>query len=128
MIGLGAIHPARSQNEADTARPACAALNTALLLAAKSGDASPRLASPVLGAGVLVPLTEQLFLAAKQGGGETPKEWGEEAWAILSGLGRRLEKNGAPLSYEAAEAEIITLAAHFNQERLPLLRALGVTA
>lgn len=127
LLGLGVVHPARSEEEAATARPACAALNAALMHAAKAGEAAPRLASPVLGAGVLVPLTEQLFLASRQGGGESPKEWGEEAWGVLSGLGRRLEKDGAALPYEEAETEMIALAERFAQDRLPLLRALGVT-
>lgn len=131
LAGLGAIHPARATAEA---RTRCHALNMRLLGEARAGEGTPCLASPVLGAGVAVDGPDQLFLASFAGagaaggetGGATPREWAEDAWAVLAGQGRTLTKDGAALSYEQAEDEMTALAERFAAERLPVLRALDV--
>lgn len=127
LAGLGVVHPARDEAAARAARVRCDAFNARMLNGAKAGDSEAWLASPVLGAGLAVSGLEQLFLASLRDGGRGPREWGEDAWAVLSGQGRKLNKDGEELSYEQAEAEMAALAGTFADQRLPFLRALGVT-
>lgn len=134
LAGLGVLHPALPEAETAKARPRCHALNARLLHDARAGEFAPALASPVVGAGVAVDGVDQLFLASLAGveassgeaGGVTPREWAEDAWAVLAGQGRALNKDGEVLSYEQAEDEMAALAENFAAGRLPLLRALGL--
>jgi hypothetical protein len=70
LAGAGHVHPAQREEAIEIARPRCMALNTYLCQRARhSGDAA-YLASPVTGTGVLVPRPAQLFLLAREQGGD----------------------------------------------------------
>lgn len=99
-----------------------------LRIARSSGDIS-WLASPATGGGVPVGRFEQLFLLGLEDGGASPKGLVVFAWERLDAQGQKLLRDGAALETPQDNvAELARQATDFVQTRLPLLRALGVTA
>lgn len=127
LIGLGHAHPAQNETVVETVRARTARLNREICRRARCSGETLFLASPEIGAGVMVPRIEQLFLLARAEQGGKPEEWARSAWGILEQQGFRLEKAGSRL--ETAEeniAELNLLATNFAAERLRILQALGV--
>jgi len=127
LVGLNQAHPVQSDEDIAIARPRCEALNQALRDRARTSADVRFLASPVIGAGVLVPRFEQLFLTARQKGLTKPEEWAREVYATLAANGQSVAKNGRPLSLSAeAIPELTRLAKHFAVSRLAVLEQLEV--
>lgn len=108
-------HVALAQDEATIARcaPRTGRLNTQIVAQAATSDDIAVLASPVTGGGVPVDWLEQLFLGAMESGCAAPEE-------LAAHAGRRATTWN--------EADLISRARGFVRSRLPVLRALGVTA
>ncbi len=126
LTGAGYAHPAQDAAAAESAAPACARLNAALLERAAQGETSPALASPVLGGGVFLPRLEQLFLLSHWRGGDGPKDWAEDAADALSARGEQVLRDGTPLERDEIRKELTALAEIFDS-RLPFLETLGLT-
>jgi SAM-dependent methyltransferase len=125
LAGMGHVHPAQAVTK--EARERCAALNRHLCERARSNSDIGTLVSPVTGAGIAVENFQQLFLLAAQHGRKTTAEQAAFTWDILAQQGKRLFKQGQPLSSpEDCIAELTAHATQFAETRLPLLRALGV--
>jgi hypothetical protein len=110
------------------ARPRTKKLNDHVIgLTVAGGGESNVLASCVTGLGIGVPPTQQLFLKSLDAGRNSPTVWAEDAWNIYSALGRRLVKDGRRLDApEENIAELKSQAKDFADNRLPVLKALGV--
>ena len=84
------------------------------------------LASPVIGGAVALGRPQQLMLVARSQGHKTPASWASFAWKLLASQGQTVFKDGAPLdSEDKALAELAAQAKALN-EKLPILKALGV--
>lgn len=110
------------------ARPLADRLNRYLLEQAPGRDDLLALASPVTGGGVFVPHLQQLFLLARQRGGQSPEQWVQFAWQTYQSQQRvLLGHNGAPLMTEQENlAQIQQHAEQFQQQVLPVLQLLEV--
>lgn len=131
LCGKGACLPvAREDGDGEeAARATCARLNAALEDRARSSGDISWLASPATGGGVPVGRFEQLFLLGLEDGGASPEGLAVFAWEQLAAQGQKLLRDGAALETpEDNVAELARQATDFVQTRLPLLRALGVTA
>ncbi len=127
LVGIGAIAPAQSEEDIAAALPRTQALNRYLLQRARGGDEIGVLASPVTGAGILVPRISQLFLLAHSRGATTPEAWAHFAWSELEAHGQRLAKDGKVVeSPDDNLAELKRQASEFGTSLLPLLKALMV--
>lgn len=100
------------------------AFNQAILHRALAGQDMTTLASPVLGSGVNLALTDQLFLLAHQ---QSAKDHAAFVWSKLNGMGRRLLHEGQPLNDEAANlAKLREMGDQFSRDTLPLCRNLAL--
>lgn len=128
LVGAGWAHPAQSDADIAACAPTAALLNTAFCQRAQAVNEAPCLASPVVGCGVGTSRVELLFLSSLLNGGKNPKEWGEDAWNILAGLGEKLvkEEDGSELSYEESVTCLVQLAETFAERRVPLFKALQI--
>lgn len=127
LTGLGHVHPAQSEKTVDAMRPRTARLNREIFRRARFSGDIQFLASPEIGAGVMVPRIEQLFLLAKIEQEGKPADWASSAWSILEQQGFRIQKEGRRLeSPEENKAELLQLSTVFASKRLPILQALGV--
>ena len=100
------------------------AFNQAILQRALAGQDMTTLASPVLGSGINLALTDQLFLLAAQQSAKDPAAF---VWSKLSAMGRRLLHEGQPLNDEAANlAKLREMSEPFSRDTLPLCRNLGL--
>lgn len=121
------LAPAQADAVIAARRPQTDQLNRALReLARGSGDVS-YLASPVTGGGITVPRFPQLFINAMELGATTPEQYALYAWQALELLGQKIVKAGAALEGHAENMqELIAQATEFHNERVPVLRALGI--
>lgn len=127
LVGSGHAAPCHAESEVPRVRGTCEALNLHLLERARTRDDIVHLASPVTGAGILVDRFQQLFLLARNRGCEQPAGWAQYAWQLLTDQGQTLVKDGKPLETpEANLAELVVRANGFLQDRMPILRAVGV--
>lgn len=110
LIGCG-----QAPEIAAAARAATRRINDHLLDRATAGGEVRHLASPVLGGGLPVGLSELLFLQARRQGWERPDDWA--AMAMKMGGGKATHAGGDAL---------ITRAHAFAASRLPLLQALNI--
>lgn len=127
LTGLGHVHPAQDEKVVEVVRPRTVRLNHEICRRARYSGENTFLASPEIGAGVMVQRIEQLFLLARAEQEGKPDDWARQTWAILEQQGFRVQKEGRRL--EAAEenlAELVAMARAFNGKRLSILRALGV--
>lgn len=128
LTSLGHLHPVQPPDVIARCAPRCRAINRHLLRRARKDGDTIALASPVIGAGVHAPRIHQLFLLAIEDGERSQAAWVERAVAELNAGGTQLYKEGQPIDSEAdARALLSEEAAKFEVQRLPLLRALGVT-
>jgi len=127
LVGAGHAAPCQPDAIVRQVWESCAALNRHLLERARTRDDIRHLASPVMGAGVVVDRFHQLFLLARIRGCDRPDEWVRFAWDLLSAQGEKLIKDGKPLETPAENlAELRIQADAFSSDRLPILRAAGV--
>jgi len=127
LTGLGHVHPAQDESIVEAVRPRTARLNREICRRARYSGETEFLASPEIGAGVMVPRIEQLFLLAREEEGSKPEDWAKQTWAILEQQGFRLQKEGQRLETPGENlAEVRQLSSQFSSKRLPLLQALGV--
>jgi len=125
LCGVGHAHP--TQPVTKPLRERCAALNQHICQRARGGSEISNLASPVTGGGVVIDRFGQLFLLAMQQNHKTPAEQAAFVWQILSAQGHRLVKGGAPIPDAAGNlAELTQYATQFAENRLPILKALGI--
>ena len=127
LAGAGHIQVAQDETSTKAAKPRTDALNAHLMeKAIYSGDVN-FLASPVIGGGVQVGRFQQLFLRSIKKGKKQPEEWAKDVWSILSAQGQRLVKEGNPIkSSEENLAALAKQAREFSEQRLPILKMLGV--
>jgi predicted O-methyltransferase YrrM len=100
------------------------AFNQAVLQRTLMGQELSTLASPVLGCGVTLGLTDQLFLCGYQ---RQPKDPIAFVWQQLKALGRRLLRDGQTLDGEADSLQRLReLHEMFVADTLPLCRQLAL--
>jgi len=81
----------------------------------------------VTGGGIGANRMEQLFLLALRDGKGEPSDWAKFGWAILSGQGQRVIKDGKALETPEQNLQHLSAqAAEFARKRLPILKALGI--
>jgi len=129
LTGAGHVLPVQRDEAIAMARPRCEALNDYLCQRARhTGDAA-YLASPVTGMGISVQRVGQLFLLARQQGRAEAPDWARFVWEIVEAQGQRLIKDGKTLdSAQDNLAELTAQAQTFALKRLPILKAIGITA
>jgi SAM-dependent methyltransferase len=129
LMGSGAVALAQPQRHEKAQKPVTEKLNAEIIRLSHTRRDLGFLASPVSGGGVNVSRFDQLFLAALAAGKKSPKEWAEHSWAVLSGNGESLLKEGKPLEGAQANIDELHLQAQvFSDMRLPIFRALGILA
>lgn len=127
LTGLGHVNPAQDEKVVEAVHPRTARLNREICRRARFSGDTLFLASPEIGAGVMVQRIEQLFLLARAEQGSKPEDWARSAWSILEQQAYRLQKEGRRLETpEENIAELNQLAKSFAAKRLPILQALGV--
>jgi hypothetical protein len=127
LIGSGHMASVQDDKQIAKAKDTTNKLNLALLEKARFSTDISFLASPVIGGGVAVNRFQQLFLLAIRQGKKQPKEWAQEAWAILAAQNQRLLKDGKAIeSVEGNLEELTKQAETFNENRLIALRELQV--
>lgn len=127
LVGMGHAHPCQAETLATKAQESAARLNQVICERACMADEIQFLASPVIGAGVMVSRLEQLFLLARNQSCATPEEWAGFAWQTLERQGFRLKKQGQRLEQpEENLAELVAQARTFAAQRLEILKALQI--
>ncbi|MQA19747.1 class I SAM-dependent methyltransferase [Rugamonas rivuli] len=127
LVSKGAMAVAQSPAATALRRPHTDRLNQRLLRQARGGSEVTMLASPVTGSGVPVARIRQLFISAVIDGKESPQEWAQHAWHLIKSSQQNMSKqDGTPLSDEEQLLELNTQAIEFRDNRLALLRALGI--
>ena len=127
LAGTGQISSVQHDDVTDRARTATARLNNHLCRKARASSEVAFLASPITGGGINVTRFQQLFLLALAEGRNSPLEWAQSAWDLLTAQGHKLVKDGKTL--ETAEENLVELcrqAEVFSEKRLPVLKALQV--
>lgn len=127
LSALGHLHAVQDETARQLAAESTEALNRHLLARARTGDDIAYLASPVTGGGIRVSHFHQLFLLARSEGHNTPEEQARRAWTLLAARQQRLVKDGQDLHAEDDNIRELTRQAEaFAEQRLPVLRVLGV--
>ncbi|MQA40929.1 class I SAM-dependent methyltransferase [Rugamonas aquatica] len=127
LADKGALANAQDPSVAAARRPQTELLNQRLRRQARGDGEVSGLASPVTGAGVAVNRFQQLFISAMAEGRQQPSEWAYHAWQVLKASQQTITKQGVTLvGDEENLAELSSQASEFRDQRLPLLRALGV--
>lgn len=127
LAGSGALHPAQSAEAIEQARPQAARLNARLCAMAHFADDIQCLASPVTGGAVQVGRVDQLLLLAVEQGRTGRDAMAAFAATALAAQGHRILRDGKPLETGEQMAALRAQAAAFDTDRLPVLRAFGVT-
>jgi hypothetical protein len=127
LAGLGHVSPAQDELRAAAQAPATRALNAHITEKAVHSADLNFLASPVTGGGVPIGRLQQLFLRSFHRGKKMPQEWALDVWPILESQGQRLIKDGKTLQTATENvSELTNNAQEFANNRMPLLKALGV--
>jgi SAM-dependent methyltransferase len=127
LVGADHAAPCHPEPVVEQVRPACDALNRHLLDRARTRADINYLASPVMGCGIVVNRVQQLFLLARKDGCDQPAEWARVTWRLLDDLDERLLNDGKILqTREENLAELTARATKFVEERMPILRAVGI--
>ena len=130
MIGGGYVHPVLAGPDPAAARDATARLNAAIVERVRMGSDLQRLVAPLTGSGVVVSVLEGLAIGLLMADGALSRE------ALIDGVlgelaasGRTLQKDGQALTdATAARALVGDVVRVVTEERLPLLRTMGVMA
>lgn len=124
LVGTNHLQPCPPAHQQSEAAQRTRAFNDAVVKRAEGSADLQFLGSPVTGSGVPVNRIEQLFLGGLALDGVDPVA---QAWNLLSSQGHFLIKDGQPLQgAEANLAELRLRFASFSEQRLPLLKQLGV--
>jgi hypothetical protein len=130
MMVLGAgghISCVQEDAQIKSVKSKCEKLNDYLISKARNSGEITFLASPVIGAGVLVGRFQQLFLMALKQGKTKPEEWAAGVDQILRAQNQKIVKEGKPLETQQEQlAELTTQANEFALKRLPILKALQI--
>jgi len=127
LVGKGVFQVAQDPEVVAAVAPACSRLNQKIMAQADVRPEVTYLASPVVGGGIMAPRFEQMFLAAYLAGAQTPGAWAEEAWKRIAAMGQSLIKEGQPLkTAEENLAELTRQAVVFGEQKLPILKSLGI--
>lgn len=127
LTGTGAIEAVQDDATIEKARKLTDKLNAHLLDKARGSGDVAHLASPVTGGGVMVSRVEQLFLLAISQGKNSPVEWVQVVWEILSLQQQKLINGGQVL--ESAEdniSELTSQANIFAEKKMSILKALKI--
>jgi len=127
LSGQGSVTTAQDESITAKVRASCDRLNAHIMNAARGGGEVGYLASPVAGGAVGVARFRQLFLLAIKAGRQTPQEWAQFTWDILSVQNQKLIKEGRTLeSAEETLAELVSEARSFETQQLDALKALQI--
>ena len=126
LTGAGHLHP--TQAVRPEAQTRCRAYNQHIIENNAIGNSAINfLASPVIGGAVHVVRLQQMCLLGLQQGFEDASTLASFVWQRMVRLGERIIKNGQMLEAEADNvAELEAMLGEFLDQRLPLLKALGV--
>lgn len=126
LCGVGFAVPAHDADTVSAVRKTTRALNTALCLKAETGSDIVFLASPVTGSGISVARIEQLFLRARE---TKEKDIAAYVWRLLKAQGQSVLKDGEVLQGDETSLEQLrALHADFTDNRLPILKRLGIVS
>lgn len=124
LVGTNHLQPCPPAHQQSEAAQRTRSFNDAAVKRAEGSADLQFLASPVTGGGVPVNRIEQLFLGGVALDNVEPVD---HAWNVLSSQGHFLIKDGQPLQgAEANLAELRLRFANFSEQRLPVLKRLGV--
>ncbi len=127
LIGLGNIQPAQLPEVVVASKTHTDQLNHHLCKQARFSSNVQYLSSPVTGGGYYVSRLEQIFLLSISAGKKNASDWAKDAWKILDQQGQKLTKDGTRLETEKENiAELTEQAKLFNNNRLPILKALQI--
>ncbi|PJG86045.1 class I SAM-dependent methyltransferase [Conservatibacter flavescens] len=119
----------QEQEQIDSVKERCHALNQYLFELAQSSSETPYLASPVTGEAVICGQIDALCAFGVTKGLKSPKELAKFIWDIFKPQGTALRKENKILQTDKENlAELESLADKFNKETLPMLRQLGIIA
>lgn len=108
-------------------RPRTDLLNRAVRELARGNGNVNYLASPVSGIGVVVPRFPLLFISAMAEGKSTTEQLARHAWSLLQLQGSKIVLEGVTLDSEELNLkELHSQASEFLNDRVPVLRALGI--
>ncbi|STZ75910.1 class I SAM-dependent methyltransferase [Bergeriella denitrificans] len=117
----------QEQETIAAAKKKCDALNQHIMTLAENSQQIAHLASPVTGEAVVCSQLDMLFTAAVNKGISKSKQMAQHVWDIFKLQGSTLNKDGQPLQGDEANlAELERLAGEFNENKLALLRQLGI--
>lgn len=119
LLGCRIVAHAQPEPAVEQARTRTARFNAFALDSIGTNSGINHFASPLLGGGFRVGLTEQLFLRARHSGEKSPEKWAGFAWQALASLDR-------PGKQAITEDQLAARAAAFAATRLPLLESLLV--
>jgi SAM-dependent methyltransferase len=130
LILAGAGHVATLQDDAaiEQATPAAQRLNARVCELAVSRQELHYLAAPATGGALSVDRIQLLFLLARSRGANDAEQWAAFAHDVLVRQGQRLVHDGKPMADDLQRNELVRLAVHLRDHRLPLLRRLGAVA
>jgi SAM-dependent methyltransferase len=123
LLAGGAILPALGPEREELGRERAASFNQTMLARFGSERQEHTLASPVLGTGMAVPPTEQMFLVHAAGDKAPPID---KLIQEMAARNRSFMKDGKPASEDETKAELKAALGAFRQERLPIYRRLGM--
>lgn len=126
LAGKGDLVQVQDEAVIALARPRTDALNARLLEQSRGGAGIDVLASPVTGGAVAMSRTQQLMLLARAQGRKSAASWASFAWKLMASQGQVVLKDGAPLDAEDKALGELAIQAKTLNERLPILKALGV--
>jgi hypothetical protein len=127
LAGDGTVLPINPPEVIEQARDRTSRLNDHLIQKARSSGQINVLSSPVSGSGIPLGRFHQLFIGAIKQGYTDHKEWAQSVMDILKLQGQSIIKDGKTLESEEENlAELIDRAKEFEDNWLPIVRALGV--
>jgi SAM-dependent methyltransferase len=124
LASVGGVLPLAPGDVAAVGPPA---FNRVLLEQVSVEGAPIYLAAPAVGSGVRVEFVDLLGLGLAGDDKPDRQAAARRSWEMMSAAGASLNKDGEPLTDQAAhEAEMVRLLEVFEREKLPLYRRLGV--
>jgi hypothetical protein len=129
LVEMGMFGLAQEADVVAKVKPRTDQLNLHLMNKARTSDDVTFLASPVTGGGIPVSRFDQMFLLARAAGSKSSAQMAHYVWGLLNLQGRKLVKEGVQIeSDEANLAELQSQIELFIEQRLPVLRALGIVS
>lgn len=128
MISGGYAHPVLPDGESQAVRQSARALNQAVAVLNAGGGELPRLAVPLFGSSLQVDVVETLLVGELLAGPPAPaKALVARLLDLLAQGGRTMQREGRAVTDPGEAHGLATdLVGNFLQDRVPLLRSLGV--